>query len=76
MKKLIRSLNSDGVAVKVYYDSDYAEYFCCLIIEERIELHDSSYYTSSREDALTTAYNMLRAELERAENLGPRASAV
>ena len=76
MKRLIRSLNSDGVSAKVYYNADYAEYVCTLIVAGCIELHDSSYYTSSREDALATASKMLRAELERAEHLHARASAV
>ena len=76
MKKLFRSLNSDGVSVKVYYDTDLHEYSCTLIVAGCVELPDSAYYTSSREDALTTASKMLRAELARPEYLHARASAV
>ena len=76
MRKLIRSLNSDGVSAKVYYDADYAEYVCTLIVAGGIELPDCAYYTDNKEDAITTAYNMMRAELARSEHLHARASAV
>ena len=76
MKRLFRSLNSDGVSVKVYYDTELHEYSCTLIVAGCVELHDSAYYTDDKEDALTTAYNMFRAELARSENLRARASAV
>ena len=75
MKRLIRSINKDGATVKVYYDATLREYSCCLIVAGCVELPDSTYYTDNKEDAITTASKMHRAELAREKSVQSIANA-
>lgn len=47
------------VAVKTYYDSEYAEYSNVLVINCRKAGEDSTYYTTDKADAISTANDML-----------------
>ena len=58
-RRLVQTFTAGTVAIKVYYDSDLAEY-CCELYKAGIHYEPADYFTDDKADALASAQDMLR----------------
>lgn len=71
--KLIKTLTSDRTMVKVYFDAEWEEYIARLYYKKPFgwqEQTKASYHSDDKEDALSTAADMLRRAESRTKDAG------
>lgn len=71
--KLIKTLTSDRTMVKVYFDAEWEEYIARLYYKKPFgwqEQNKASYHSDDKEDALSTAADMLRRAESRTKDAG------
>ena len=57
-KRLIDTVWTGSIRVKTYYDSEWQEYTCVLLVNGK-RIDEATYFTNDKADAISTAQDMM-----------------